>query len=109
MRTLHARRGSSIQAEIEQSMAKIIDAFSAEELWKRRTRISARLRLAELGCPDDVADLLIADLLGRAETPAAALNASQIQDYYSRIVVGVVDILWASYLKQQNQPTTLSS
>ena len=91
-------------------MAQIIDAFSAEELWKRRTRIFARLRLAELGCSDEIADTLIADLLSRAEAmPAAASSASQIEDYYSRVVVSCVDLLWSSHLQRRNLTNTSSS
>jgi hypothetical protein len=87
--------------------AKVLNLYDQEALWRARCRVFARIRLSELGCPDDQADLLIAELLSRAGAmPAAASNASQIEDYYSRVVVSCVELLWSSHLQQQNRSTT---
>jgi hypothetical protein len=92
-------------------MAQMIDGFDQTKLWRARCRICARRWLAEqYGATDSDADAVIAELLSRADqVPVAATDAAQMEDYFGRVLVSCVDLVWRKQHPDDEEKQTVST
>jgi hypothetical protein len=90
--------------------AIIIDLHKPDKLWKARTAICARQRLAEFGATDAQSDEIIKQMLALATDMPAALRGDEATafDFYERVVTGVAEWLWRR-LYEPRTSTILSS
>lgn len=76
-------------------VAEILPLTCPQQMWKRRTAILARLRLAELGASDAQADQIISRMMQlMTNMPSQLSDAAIAADFYDRIVPESAATLW---------------